>query len=168
MPGAPYREDDDSRGAPVRAGRPRPTAVGFEGGPTGRAQQQPQPHPPALEGLTATGAAAIGLVGTTLGAILDAAVSPGLGWIFFAAFLLMSAFVGLRLRGRDSWASIAVPPLVYIGAAGIAAQVAAETEGGWVARTSGDMAIVVLDHPFILMIGTALAVAGFAYRALLD
>ena len=100
--------------------------------------------------------------------MLDAVVSPGLGWIFFVAFFVMSAFVGLRLRGRDAWAAIAVPPLVYISAAGIAAQAAPVTEGNWVERTSGDMATVVLDHPYVLLIGTALAVVGFVYRALID
>lgn len=123
---------------------------------------------PALEGLTASGAAVVGLLGTTLGALVDALVSPGLGWIFFSVFFVMSAFMGLRLRRHDAWASTAVPPLVFISAAGIAAQAAPVTEGDWVRRTSGDMATVVLDHPYILLIGTACAVVGFAYRALID
>ena len=110
----------------------------------------------------------VGLLGTTALAVIDAIVSPGLGWIFFAGFFVMSAFMGLRLRRHDAWASTAVPPLVYISAAGIAAQAAPASEGSWVERTSGDMAAVVLDHPFILLIGTALAVVGFAYRAVID
>lgn len=126
------------------------------------------PRAPVLEGLTATGAAVIGLVGTSLGAVLDAAVSPGLGWLFFVTFVVMSAFVGLRLRGSDAWASVAVPPLLYITAAGLAAQVGAVTEGGWLRRTSGDMARAVLDHPYVLIIGTALAALAVLYRALID
>lgn len=174
MPAVPYREDDDPRFAPVPAGDQPPRAVRSEDddapwqAPPRRAQSRPAPRAPALEGLTATGAAVVGLLGTTLGAVLDAVVSPGLGWIFLIAFVVMSAFVGLRLRGRDSWASVAVPPLVYIGAAGVAAQLAPATEGSWVQRTSGDMAAAVLDHPYVLMIGTALAVVAFAYRTMID
>jgi hypothetical protein len=172
MPAVPYREDDDARDAPSR-GRPRPAAVwSYDDddpapGPYRRAPRRPE-RAPALEGLTASGAAVVGLFGTTLGAIVDVVVSPGLGWIFFVAFLVMSAFVGLRLRGRDSWAAVAVPPLVYISAAGIAAQAAPVTEGSWVERTSGDMATAVLDHPYVLVIGTALAIVAFVYRSLLD
>ena len=173
MPAVPYREDDDAREAPVRRSDPPPTAVRSDDAyapeprPSRTAPRQP-PAGPALEGLTASGAAVVGLVGTTVGAIIDAVISPGLGWIFFIAFVVMSAFVGLRLRGRDSWAAVAVPPLVFISAAGITAQVAPVTEGNWVERTSGDMATVVLDHPYVLVIGTALAIVAFVYRSLLD
>jgi len=88
--------------------------------------------------------------------------------MFFIAFVAMSAFVGLRLRGRDSWASAAVPPLVFIAAAGLAAQVAPASEGSWVQRTSGDMAAAVLDHPCMLLVGTALAVLAVGYRTYID
>jgi hypothetical protein len=80
----------------------------------------------------------------------------------------MSAFVGLRLRGRDAWACVGVPPLVFIAAAGIAAQAAPVSKGSWLQRTSGDMATAVLDHPYVLLIGTGLAVVAFGYRALID
>lgn len=174
MPAAPRRRDDDPRVAAIRAGRSEPRAVWAADGnqPERRVDPSATGHPghraPALEGLTATGAAVVALAGTTFGAVLDAAVSPGLGWIFFLAFVATSAFVGLRLRGRDAWASAAVPPLVFIGAAGLAAQVAPATEGSWVQRTSGDMAAAVLDHPFMLGIGTVLAVLAVGYRAYLD
>ena len=175
MPGVPYREDDDPRVAPARAlpREPRPVRSADEGddprpGLVTHVQRHPVPRGPALEGLTATGAAVVALVGTTLGAVIDAAASPGLGWMFFIAFVAMSAFVGLRLRGRDSWASAAVPPLVFIAAAGLAAQVAPASEGSWVQRTSGDMAAAVLDHPFMLLVGTALAVLAVGYRTYLD
>jgi len=177
MPGVPYREDDDPRVAPARAGTwgPRPVRSAADGDGDGsrpglvtHVQRHPDPRAPALEGLTATGAAVVALVGTTLGSVIDAAVSPGLGWMFFIAFFAMSAFVGLLLRGRDLWASAAVPPLVFIGAAGLAAQVAPASGGSWVQRTSGDMAAAVLDHPFMLLVGTALAVLAVGYRTYLD
>ena len=104
----------------------------------------------------------------TIAAGIDALVSPGLGWIFFVAFWLISALVGLRLRGRDAWASVGVPPLTFVAAAGIASQVAPVASGNWVQRTSGDMAAAVLDHPYVLLIGTLVAVVGFGYRALID
>lgn len=174
MPAAPHRADDDLPVPPTRAEHPQPRPVRSadpdEPGasdPRSLARRS-ESRAPALEGLTATGAGVVGLVVTTLAAVLDAVLSPGLGWIFFVAFFVMSAFVGLRLRGRDVWASAAVPPLVFIGAAGLAAQVAPATGGGWLQRTSGDMAVVVLDHPYVLMIGTSLAVVAIGYRAFLD
>ncbi len=173
MPAVPYREDDDARVAPARSRHPQPRAVrSSDDEPEAVAVRPPQhhsePHAPALEGLTTTGASIVGLIGTTLFAGIDVLVSPGLGWIFFVGFLAMSAFVGLRLRRRDAWASFGVPPLVFISAAGIAAQVAPEAKGSWLDRTSGDMATAVLDHPFMLLIGTVLAVAAFVYRGLIS
>jgi hypothetical protein len=173
MPAVPYREDDDDHVASPSGSRPRPREAwsSDEDEHTDLAPvrpRPPQPYAPALEGLTTTGAGVVVLVGTTIGAVIDALVSPGLGWIFFVTFFLMSAIVGLRLRGRDAWASVGVPPLAFIAAAGIAAQAAPVAKGNWVQRTSGDMATVVLDHPYILLIGTALAVVAFGYRALID
>jgi hypothetical protein len=173
MPAVPYREDDDARVAPARSSHPQPRAVRwsaeeFDTVADRPPQRHPEPHAPALEGLTTTGASIVGLVGTTFVAVVDSLVSPGLGWIFFLGFLAMSAFVGLRLRRRDAWASFGVPPLVFISAAGIAAQVAPVVKGSWLDRTSGDMATAVLDHPFMLLIGTALSVGAFIYRGLID
>jgi hypothetical protein len=175
MPAVPYREDDQAYGAPIRGGpaeRGGPPssdqARTVQPTPIRRAPAPREPRAPALEGLTASGAAVVGLIGATLGAGLDAALSPGFGWLYFTTFLVMSAFVGLRLRRRDAWAAFGVPPLVFIAAAGIAAQVGPTTSGGWVRRTSADMATAVLDHPYVLLSGTALAVVAFAYRALID
>lgn len=105
------------------------------------------------------------LVPVTSAAVLDAAISPGLGILFAFVFIFTSVLVALMVRWRDAWAAFAFPPLVFIAAAGIAAQVSAATTGSWLERTSGDIAAAVLDHPFYLLAGTALATVAIAHRA---
>jgi len=115
--------------------------------------------------MTATGVAVAGLVAVSLTAIVDAALSPGLGVLFGFVFVLWSVLGALRICWRDAWAAVALPPLVFAAAAGTAAQVAPVSEGDWLRRTSADIAIAVLDHPVYLLVGTALAAAAIAYRA---
>lgn len=120
---------------------------------------------PPLAALTATGVAVAGVVAVGLAATIDAALSPGLGFLFGFVFVLWSVLGALRMCWHDAWATIALPPLVFLAAAGIAAQVAPASDGGWVRRTSADIAAAVLDNPVYLLVGTGLAAAAIAYRA---
>lgn len=118
-----------------------------------------------LAPLTATGVAVAGVVAVGLAAIVDGALSPGLGVLFGFVFVLWSVLGSLRMCWHDAWAAVSLPPLVFIAAAGIAAQVSPVSAGGWLQRTSGDIALAVLDHPVYLLMGTALAAAAIVYRA---
>lgn len=115
--------------------------------------------------MTANGVAVAGAIAVGLTAIVDAALSPGVGVMFGFVFILWSVLGALRICWRDAWAAVALPPLIFVAAAGIAAQVAPSSDGGWIQRTSADIAIAVLDHPVYLLVGTALASATIAYRA---
>lgn len=174
MPAVPYRDDEPPRAAPARlsrvdAGAPDDATWSdddrFPDVRLRRPASAPPPAPPALEGLTATGAGFVGLVVAGTVALVDGWVSPGLGVLFALGFVLTSGFVGLRLRGRDSWAAFAVPPLVYIAAAGVAAQVGPLTAGSWVQRTSSDMATAVTAQWLVLLLGTLVSVVAVGYRA---
>jgi len=139
-----------------------------------RARQPPAARRPTptqaapLPELTATGAAVAATVPVGLAAILDAAISPGLGVLFGFVFILSSVFVAVLIRWRDSWAAVAIPPLVFVAAAGIASQVASGSDGDWVSRTSTDIAAAVLDHPIYLLSGTVLAAVAIRCRARLE
>jgi len=101
----------------------------------------------------------------TLAAMLDIAISPGLGALFGFVFVMMSVLVALRLGWRDAWGAVALPPLVFVAAAAISAQVQPADGDDWVARTSTAVATAVLDHPGYLLIGTVLAALAIGYRA---
>lgn len=118
--------------------------------------------------ITAVGAASLGTLAVSLVAIFDAALSPGLGLLFGVAFVLTSGLVARRVCWRDAWAALALPPLVFAASAGIAAQVAPESGGNWLQRTSTDIASAVLGQPITLLLGTALAIVVIAYRAYVE
>lgn len=104
------------------------------------------------------------MLATGLAAIIDAAVSPGLGWFFYAGFLASSVVVAGRVSWRDAWAATMLPPLVFVAAAGIAAQVAPVTAGGWLDRTSADMLAAVVRGWVPLFLGVLLAAAVLVRR----
>src|SRR5690349_19574652 len=111
---APLRWEDDQSGRPPsfderrppsfderrpRAAAPRPVPPMQHTQPDHR-HARPERYPPrspapTLEGLTAGGGAAIALVTCGTAAVLDALMSPGLGWFFLMIFVLASLFVGL-------------------------------------------------------------------------
>lgn len=189
MPATSYRAQAsgdaltrEARGRPARLRRDDPSVTphrGPEVSGSGRRLARSHGHDPAstrtarpvappvlpLAALTATGVAAAGTVAVGLAAIIDAALSPGLGLLFGFVFVLWSVLGALRIGWQDAWAALALPPLVFVAAAGIAAQLAPAADGGWLRRTSADIASAVLDHPFYLLVGTALAAAAIAYRA---
>lgn len=145
---------DDERAA--SGARPRPERA---------AAERPRAHVEPLAELTTTGGAVAALVPVTLAAIIDVAISPGLGVLFAFVFILSSVLVALRISWRDAWAAVAFPPLIFIAAAGVAAQVSSVSTGSWLQRTSGEMATAVLGHPYALLIGTVLAAGAVVYRA---
>lgn len=118
--------------------------------------------------LTATGSAVLATLAVSLVAIFDAAITPGLGLLFGIAFVVTSVQVARRVCWRDAWAAVALPPLVFAASAGIASQVAPESGGTWLERTSTDIASAVVGQPLMLLTGTALAIAVIAYRAYVD
>ena len=152
----PLTIDDDAGGRPH-----------LRVAPATRAQREDasRPYVAPLAAITATGGAVAAIVTVGLAAVLDALISPGLGVLFGFVFILTSVLIALRLGWYDAWAAIALPPLVFVAAAGLAAQVAPVTTGSWVHRTSSDIAAAVLDHPIYLLLGTLLAAAAIMHRA---
>lgn len=118
--------------------------------------------------ITAVGAAVLATLVVSLVAIFDAALSPGLGLLFGLGFVVTSAQIARRVCWRDAWAALALPPLVFTASAGIAAQVAPESGGTWLERTSTDIASAVLGQPVALLLGTGLAVVIIGYRAYVE
>ena len=111
------------------------------------------PGPRRWRGLTASGAAVVGLLGD------DDRSRPrcrrsrrGSGGSSSSTFFVMSAFVGLRLRRLDAWASTARAAAGLHRAAGIAAQVGSG-HGGQLARARRPATWPrrSLDHPYILL-----------------
>ena len=100
----------------------------------------------------------------SVGAIIDAVISPGLGWFFDIVFLISAVVVAGRISWRDSWAAVMLPPLVFVAAAGIAAQFRPVSTGGWLDRTSADMLAAVVHGWLPLFLGVALAGAVMVRR----
>lgn len=173
-PSRDFRSTDAPAGGRRLARRPRLDAGPYreqdarDRAATDSSQLQSVPSSRRQLVLTATGSAVLATLAVSLVAIFDAAISPGLGVLFGIAFVVTSVLVARRVCWRDAWAAVALPPLVFAASAGIAAQVAPESGGTWLERTSTDIASAVVGQPLTLLTGTALAIAVISYRAYVD
>jgi hypothetical protein len=73
--------------------------------------------------LTGAGAAAVSLAVGSFAAVLDAALSAGLGWLYAIAFVCVSVWVAARTRRQDLFTAAVLPPLAFGVAAVLAAAV---------------------------------------------
>lgn len=73
--------------------------------------------------LTGAGAIVVSLGVGGLVAMLDAALSPGIGWLYSIAFVCISVWVAARTRRRDLFTTTVLPPLAFGLAAGLAAAI---------------------------------------------
>jgi hypothetical protein len=98
-----------------------------------------------------------------VGAILDAAISPGVGLLFYVIFLAAAIVTAGRISLRETWAALALPPLVFVAAAGIGSQVNPKASGGWLDRTSADMFDAVV-HGWIPLFASVILAAAIVIR----
>ncbi len=107
---------------------------------------------------------ALGLALTLTAVALDLLVSPGLGWVFGVAFVLVCVGCALLVRPRDFFTVGVLPPplmlaaLVLLGAVTPGA-IAREQDGAVQAVFSG-----LADHALALVLGYALALAVLVVR----
>ena len=109
-------------------------------------------------GLTATGAVAVALGLSTLGAIVDVVTGSGLRATFAVLFVAGSALAAYKVHREDLLAAVVIPPLVYVSLA-FAANLGSRTTvgGSWVKQQVLELLAALITKAPALLIGTGLA-----------
>ncbi len=74
-------------------------------------------HPPHVadrRGLTAVGAASVAIALGSIGGLVDVLTGPGLRTAFAVCFIVGCAIAALTVHREDLFASVVMPPLVYV------------------------------------------------------
>ncbi|ANH38499.1 hypothetical protein I601_2071 [Nocardioides dokdonensis FR1436] len=107
---------------------------------------------------------ALGLALTLSAVALDSLVSPGLGWLYDVAFVLICVACALLVRPRDFFTVGVLPPLLML----VALVLLGATSPGSIARAQdGPVQAVVsglADHALALVLGYALALGCLVVR----
>lgn len=72
------------------------------------------PHVADRRGLTAVGAASLAITLGAAGGLVDVLTGPGLRTVFAVCFILGCAISALTVHREDLFASVVMPPLVYV------------------------------------------------------
>jgi hypothetical protein len=109
--------------------------------------------------LTGAGASVASLTVSCLVAMVDATLSPGLGWLYAIAFVCVSVWVAARTRRQDLFTAAVLPPLAFGVAAVVAAAVSPvpHADSGLVGSAAAVIATMGAAAP-TLFVGTALVV----------
>lgn len=111
-------------------------------------------------GLTATGAVIVVLVLGLVGGAIDVATGSGLREVFAVGFVVGCVFAALTVHREDLFATIVLPPLVYVVLvvlAGLTESTA--TQGSLVTRQLIGLANALILGAPVLLVGTGLAAA---------
>jgi hypothetical protein len=114
---------------------------------------------PEVTTLTGAGASVVSLTVGCLVGMIDAALSPGLGWLYGIAFVSVSVWVAARTRRQDLFTAAVLPPLAFGLATLIAAAVGpAPHAGRGVAGSAAAIVATMGAAAPTLFAGTALVV----------
>ena len=72
------------------------------------------PHVADSRGLTAVGAASVAIALGSVGGLIDVLTGPGLRTVFAVCFIAGCAIAALTVHREDLFASVVMPPLVYV------------------------------------------------------
>ncbi len=89
-------------------------------------------------GLTPLGVAIVGVAVSMVAAVLSVLVTDGLGWVFAAPFVLISAYCAAEVRQDRMRSAILMPPLVLLLVTIVVPLVSGDVSSarGWVVRTA--------------------------------
>jgi cytochrome c oxidase subunit IV len=131
----------------------RPAQVARTTGPQVRTSSSP--------GLTAPGVLVVIGAVSLVAMLVDTFTGGGIGWLFGALFILVSAYAALQVRREDLVWAVILPPLVF---AVLVCSHAAYTAPGDALSKFVAMMNGLLDYGPMLWIGTGLAGAIAAWR----
>lgn len=97
-------------------------------------------------------------VGTTLAAFLEMSVSGTLGWLTGTVFTILCALVALTLRRKDLITAIISPPLAYLFAVLLSAQLAVVGSSGnfWLLQATTILSGLAFNAQWVFL-GTGVA-----------
>lgn len=107
-------------------------------------------------------------VGTTLAGFLEMTLAGALGWLTGAVFTVLCVLVALTLRRQDLTTAIISPPLAYLFAVIVSAQVAVIGSSGnfWLLEATTILSGLAFNAQWVFL-GTGLALAIMAARRVL-
>jgi len=115
-------------------------------------------HVADRRGLTAMGAATIGLAIGFAGAVIDVETGSGLRTVFAICFIAGSALAALLAHREDLKATIVMPPLIYCVLALVAAGISrTASTGGFIKQNALELVSSLIDGAPVLYAATALA-----------
>ena len=115
-------------------------------------------HVADRRGLTAMGAATIGLLIGLVGAVIDVQTGSGLRTVFAVCFIGGSALAALLAHREDLKATIVMPPLTYCVLALVGAAIGhSGASGGFVKQQALELVSSLIDGAPVLYAATGLA-----------
>lgn len=124
---------------------------------------------PSGRGLSSWGGFGILAVGTTLAGFLEMSLAGALGWLTGGVFTILCALVALGLRRQDLTTAVISPPLAYLFAVIVSAQVAVVGSSGnfWLLEATTILSGLAFNAQWVFL-GTGLALAIMAMRRILS
>lgn len=136
----------------------RPVAMGNEQSEVSTLRTPAHASAPTGGRLTSWGGFAVMAVGTTLAALLEMGLSGNLGWLTGAVFVVLCIVVALTLRLQDITTAIISPPLAYLVAVILSAQLAVIGSSGnfWLLQATTMLSGLAFNAQWVFL-GTGLA-----------
>jgi hypothetical protein len=117
-------------------------------------------------GLTSAGVAVISLGLSSLLALVDGMISPGLGGLFATGFVAASVYTALEVRRTDFLAAIITPPITFLFVGFMRTLVVPPSEDSGMTRRGLDLLVWLAEKAPLLYLATGLAAAVVGYRYL--